>query len=169
MIIDCPHCQTEVNVPANVQTPCPNCRQPVIAEDVPRVRAKNASEVETPRWQLAFVLLISLPALGWWFMQKMHSPARPSSNHKIEYHVGGSARSASITLSRPSGSMEQHDVNVPWSQSYHANSGDVLVIAAQNKSSTGDVTVTILVDGITANGAASSAEYGIATTQVVVP
>lgn len=90
-------------------------------------------------------------------------------NRTIEYRVGGSAHSVSITLSKPDGGTEQHDVHVPWNRTYHSNTGDVLYIAAQNKDNYGDVSVTILIDGVTANSASSSAEYGIASTNTVVP
>ena len=33
LVIDCPHCNAEVSVPANMQTPCPHCGRPVIAEN----------------------------------------------------------------------------------------------------------------------------------------
>lgn len=169
LLIDCPHCHAEVSVAANVQIACPRCGQPVIAEDVPRVRAKHGQGADTPRWQIAFVLLVSLPTLGWWLTHQVDSHKRLRTNCSIVYQVGGSTRSASITLNRPDGGTEQHDVRVPWSQTYHADSGDFLYVAAQNKSGSGDVSVTIVIDGVAVQSAASSAEYGIAATQAVVP
>ncbi|WP_395735136.1 superinfection immunity protein [Prosthecobacter sp.] len=78
LLINCPHCQHEVNVPANEPTPCPNCQQIVIAEASPGLLQKSLNYEGGPVAYL-LVLLVLVPAvlvvlwLGLPYMPEMSS------------------------------------------------------------------------------------------------
>ncbi len=169
LLIDCPHCQAEVSVPANMQTPCPQCRKPVIAEDVPRVSAKRSNAVPGG----FIIVLIPLGALLWFFglFDAFGSKQSPElESRRIEYRVSGDARKAMVTMMKPDGGIEQHETfSLPWSREFTAKTGTHLSLSAQNQNSYGEVTVTILVNGIALKGSSASAAYGIAATHAAVP
>ncbi|MCL2260918.1 MAG: zinc ribbon domain-containing protein [Fibromonadales bacterium] len=101
-----------------------------------------------------------------------------SNNYKvaeIKYEVTGTASSVNITLTNPQGGMEQYGyAKLPASYSfsvpikrdlfgyYHA------MISAQNNGSSGDVTVTIYVNGKKFRTATSRGAYVIASTDGAV-
>ena len=97
------------------------------------------------------------------------SPPLPPGVHRIEYSISGSARVVGLTYRNATGGTEQNEVRVPGSLSFYAATGQFVYISAQNKSDSGDVQVSITVDGRLLQHANSSAAYGIATASGSVP
>lgn len=90
----------------------------------------------------------------------------------VVYEVSGfGVPTASATYRTPAGATQQDKVVIlkapaklpPFTGSYSAREGDFLYISAQNDTSMGVVSVSIIVDGKSIGGATSSAPYGIAT------
>lgn len=90
----------------------------------------------------------------------------------VVYEVSGfGVATASATYRTPAGATQQDKVAIlktpvklpQFTGSYSAREGDFLYISAQNDSSAGVVSVSIIVDGKSIGGATSSAPYGIAT------
>jgi hypothetical protein len=70
LLIDCPHCSREIRVPANVETTCPKCRNPVIAEaPVLRAQAKRPKAAKGSPWLLLTLLSVLVFALFVVFME----------------------------------------------------------------------------------------------------
>jgi len=99
------------------------------------------------------------------------APAAPRI-FNVVYEVSGTGvRTASATYRTPAGATQQDKVTILNSPaklpgiigSYSAREGDFLYISAQNDSSAGAISVSILVDGKSIGGASSSAPFGIAT------
>lgn len=89
---------------------------------------------------------------------------------EVTYLVTGSAKSAQITASVPSG-ITQHDVAVPMAQkdgtpvSFCAAEDFVPTISAQNDGD-GTIECSIVVDGTTASHVESSGEFAIADCSI---
>jgi hypothetical protein len=95
------------------------------------------------------------------------------STHEVRYKVGGTARTADITISNGSGdSSQQSDIKVPLRNQHDGTEGIILsdvpegtflYISAQNQGSSGTITCAIEVDGIPVKTNQSSGGYTIAT------
>ena len=89
---------------------------------------------------------------------------------RVEYRVTQAPGKVMITMSKPGGSIEQHDArSLPWSHEFSAYTGEHISLSAQNQSDYGTVGVTILVNGVTVKSASSNADYGIASVHASVP
>jgi hypothetical protein len=96
----------------------------------------------------------------------------------VVYLVLGSADSASITISTPTGQSQQ-DIDVPLmnqegQRGLHFSgfsSGDFLYVSAQNTDDSpfSNIRCKIKVDGVVISDNESDAEYGIATCQGTMP
>lgn len=86
----------------------------------------------------------------------------PDGTHLIAYKISGSASSAMMTYTTPSG-QEQTTKSIPWHKSFEAKDGELLSISAQNKGESGTVTCQIAVDGRIVKKATSSGAYAIAS------
>jgi len=70
LLITCPHCERDVHVQANVETPCPACRNPVIAEaPLLRAQVKRPKAAQGSPWLLFALLLLLLFVVFVVFMQ----------------------------------------------------------------------------------------------------
>ena len=89
--------------------------------------------------------------------------------YRIQYCVTGTARSADITISVPSGGTEQRPVQIPYiSPTYTFKGWEHAYISAQNKGEYGSVTAEIVVNGSTLKQATSSGAYTIASVSWLV-
>lgn len=96
-------------------------------------------------------------------------PSIPPGAHLIEYSITGSAGAVGLTYQNASGGTEQRIVGLPSSMSFYSMPGRFVYVSAQNKTSSGDVHVSITVDGSVLQQATSSTAYGIATASGSVP
>jgi hypothetical protein len=90
-------------------------------------------------------------------------PTLPPGAHLVEYFITGSAAAVGLTYQNASGGTEQNVVGLPSSMSFYSRPGRVVYLSAQNKTNSGDVHVSITVDGRLLQQATSSSAYGIAT------
>lgn len=83
----------------------------------------------------------------------------PPGMHKVTYRVIGIADTAALTLANESGGTEQHDVTLPWEESFYARPGQFvsLICTAQHRVMAA-VTVAILIDGTVFKTANSSGQ-----------
>ena len=105
--------------------------------------------------------------------QQATSPAAPQL--RVTYEVDGTASTAGVTASTPTGT-EQHDINIPLTNtsgvagvSHVAQRGEFLYLSAQNQGSEGTITCRITLDGEVVSENSSSGEYGIASCEFSVP
>jgi hypothetical protein len=96
-------------------------------------------------------------------------PALPAGVHRVEYSIGGSAAAVGLTYRNATGGTEQRDVRLPGSLSFNAVAGQFVYISAQNRTNTGDVHVSITVDGRPLQEATSTTPFGIAAASGSVP
>jgi len=86
------------------------------------------------------------------------------SGPEVTYEISGTAESASITLSNPTGGTEQNDmVYLPRTYDYYSFPNDYLYISAQNNGETGSVKVSIYVKGNLFKTSTSTGSYVIAS------
>ncbi len=90
LLIDCPHCQNEVNIPANMEVACPSCRQPVIAEtrlaSVPKPSLLHAAlhyQGGTVMFVILLVVLIPVVSAVSWFCFP-YLPELKNVNHLLQ-------------------------------------------------------------------------------------
>lgn len=81
----------------------------------------------------------------------------------VQYKITGTASEVAVTLSNPTGGVEQYNVGVPHTFSYSSFPGWYLYISAQNQDDHGSVTVEIYVNGKLYKTSTSSGAYVIAT------
>lgn len=82
----------------------------------------------------------------------------------VVYSIGGTASSASLTLTNASGNTEQvESVTIPYQRTLTIPCGDFVYISAQNNGESGSVTCRITSDGASIETAESSGAYVIAT------
>lgn len=117
------------------------------------VSAKCAEEVASPS---APPLPVAMPSL-------------PAGAHQVEYSITGSAAAVGLTYQNASGGTEQNVVGLPSSMSFYSLAGRFVYLSAQNKTNSGDVHVSITIDGRLLQQATSSSAYGIATASGSVP
>ena len=92
------------------------------------------------------------------------------TTHEITYELSGSTYKASITIENEHENTEQHDVKLPYSKSFTSKSpSQFLYISAQKEDKAGTLTCKILVDGISVSEATTTAEYGIASCDYLLP
>lgn len=96
-------------------------------------------------------------------------PPLPAGVHRVEYSISGSAGAVGLTYRNATGGTEQRDVGLPGSLSFNALAGQFVYISAQNRTNSGDVHVSITVDGGLLQQATSSTPYGIASASGSVP
>ncbi|HZW05336.1 MAG TPA: hypothetical protein VFF58_00370 [Candidatus Nitrosotalea sp.] len=96
-------------------------------------------------------------------------PHLPPGVHRVEYAIRGSARAVGLTYRNATGGSEQNDTRLPAALSFYAASGQFVYLSAQNKTNSGDVHVSITVDGRLLQEATSSTAYGIASASGSVP
>jgi hypothetical protein len=96
-------------------------------------------------------------------------PLLPPGAHLVEYSITGSAAAVALTYRNASGGTEQNVVGLPSSMSFYSLAGRFVYLSAQNKTSGGDVHVSITVDGRILQQATSASAYGIATASGSVP
>lgn len=80
----------------------------------------------------------------------------------VTYRISGSADSAMITYTTPSG-QEQHTKSLPWSRKLKVSAGDFLSISAQNQGEGGTIVCEILLNGQVLKRSKSSGAYAIAS------
>lgn len=80
---------------------------------------------------------------------------------KVKYTVA--CGSCSLTYENSTGNTEQRGMTGSWYYEFNAYKGGFYYISAQNNSSSGSVTVKILIDGKVEEEATSSGAYCIAT------
>ena len=86
----------------------------------------------------------------------------PQAVHEVQYGVGGSARSASITISNEDGGTEQMEVALPWHRALQMKDGDFAYVSAQNEDRSGGyITCGIVVDREPWKRGQSSGEHSI--------
>lgn len=110
------------------------------------------------RHMRGFALLLSLAACS-----NPFAPSRPS----IEYRVTGTASMVSVTYATAGGGTAQvGTATLPWSTSFKCEkAGDFLYVSAQNRGTTGTVTVTIYKDSASYKTTTSSGSFVIATAE----
>ena len=96
-------------------------------------------------------------------------PPLPAGFHRVEYSISGSAGAVGLTYRNPTGGTEQRDVVLPGSLSFNAEAGQFVYVSAQNRTNSGDVHVSITVDGRPLQQATSTTPFGIATASGAVP
>jgi hypothetical protein len=114
-------------------------------------------------------------ALAYCFGSNLNGPAGDNTNLDFDdldvdascsvvYSVGGTASSASLTLTNASGNTEQlESVSIPWTRTLTMPCGDFVYVSAQNNGASGSVTCRITSDGASIETAESSGAYVIAT------
>jgi hypothetical protein len=84
--------------------------------------------------------------------------------YDVRLEVTGSAESVSVTYHNQSGGTSQvSSAGLPWSYRYEGFDGDFFYVSAQNKGSSGTVTVSVYVDGRKYKTSTSSGGFVIAT------
>jgi len=96
-------------------------------------------------------------------------PVLPPGAHLVEYSITGSAPAVGLTYQNASGGTEQNVVGLPSSMSFYSLAGRFVYLSAQNKTNSGEVHVSITVDGRLLQQATSSSAFGIATASGSVP
>ena len=98
----------------------------------------------------------------------------PAPALRAVYEVEGSALSAGLTMSTPTGT-QQNTVGLPLRNTageagvgHTARSGEFLYISAQNQAQSGTVTCRITLDGDVVSENSSSGAYGIAQCEYSV-
>lgn len=82
----------------------------------------------------------------------------------VEYEITGTTSAVSVTLSNPTGGMEQFSVvYLPHTYTYYNFPNNFLYISAQNMGETGSVTVSIYVNGTLYKTSTSKGGFVIAT------
>jgi hypothetical protein len=83
----------------------------------------------------------------------------------VEYSITGTAKTCAATYRSSSGATSQGRVNIPWSFTRSATSGDFLYISCQIDTSgdTGSILVRILRNGLVVNSASATGFPSIAT------
>jgi hypothetical protein len=81
----------------------------------------------------------------------------------VTYVVTGTAQAAMLTYSNGIGGIQQETATLPWKRSLSAQQGGSLSISAQNAGRFGDITVSIVIDGVMFTGSNSSGAYAVAT------
>lgn len=91
-------------------------------------------------------------------------PKPMSTTRVVTYRIGGSANTALITYSTPSGQEQNNGAHVPWHKTFKVKKGSfaVLVVSAQNHGG-GTITCEIDVDGVKVKASKSSGAYAIAS------
>jgi hypothetical protein len=80
----------------------------------------------------------------------------------VEYQVTGAAKTASMTYQNDSGdSSQEGNQSIPYSKTVTIKGGGFAYISAQNDGATGNVTCTIIVDGVQKESNTSSGPYSI--------
>lgn len=91
-------------------------------------------------------------------------PKAMSTTRVVTYRIAGTATSALITYSTPSGQEQNNGARVPWHKTFKVKKGsfEVLVVSAQNHGG-GTITCEIDVDGKKVKASKSSGAYAIAS------
>ena len=109
----------------------------------------------------------SFPAL---LVPPTAAPTAPQQGiHTVEYSISGSADYVGITARNSEGGTEQHEVNVPYYHTLSMRGGEFVYLSAQNQGRSGNVHVSIRVDGNILQEASASSPFGIATASGSVP
>jgi len=87
--------------------------------------------------------------------------------NNVKYEV--TCAECSLTYSNSSDNTEQGSTTNGWEYGFDAEPGHFLYISAQNKRSSGTVTVKILVNGKVKEESSSSGAYVIATASMSMP
>ena len=93
---------------------------------------------------------------------KAQTKPKPKTTRTITYRIAGTASSAMITYTTPSGEEQQNGAHVPWHKTFKVkkDSFDFLTVSAQN-SGGGTITCEIDVDGVKVKAARSSGQFAI--------
>lgn len=85
LLIDCPHCQTEVSMPANVPAACPNCGQPVVANEVKRSSfLQQVSKIISFRRFCIIAFFVSIWSWVAWLVFSQPSDESPTPRHTMD-------------------------------------------------------------------------------------
>ena len=90
-------------------------------------------------------------------------PTRKPSTYDIRYEVGGTAKSASITIANKQGNTEQRTIKPTWITQFKAPDGQFVYVSAQNDTDKGQINCRIYQDGKLKEQAQSNGAYAIAT------
>lgn len=90
--------------------------------------------------------------------------AQDPKDDQLEYHVSGSACSASITYTNSGGNAAQvAGAVLPWSLTFEARRGFFAYVSAQNQCASGNVRAEIFYEGELVEFSESTGAYVIAT------
>lgn len=105
-----------------------------------------------------------LTVIGLWITLALFCCAggRSGAISKVTYRVDGKGR-ASLTYTNATGGTEQHEVLLPWAETFNGRYGEHLYLSAQNKTNTSLIVASISINGRVVKDATSSEDYGIAT------
>ena len=123
-------------------------------------------------WLLLFAGLVAvLAVVGWWAsgtrMFMRHEPL--STTQLVFYEITGSAATASLTATTPTGSTQYAEQSVPTTLRYLMEPGSFVYVSAQNDGADGDVTCAIRVGATVVSQNTASGGYSIAVCKGSVP
>lgn len=101
---------------------------------------------------------------------KTRSRSSPSSLHKVEYRISGTVEKVTVSFYNEQESLaQQSNVDVPWTLSFQAKTGQAAILSATNVGQSGSVICTIYIDGIAIKSTTSSGAYVTAVAETNVP
>ena len=121
------------------------------------------------------ILLVVIVPMAWSAYSTKTTAADASAAPEVKYEIQGTAKTAAVTYSTPSGTV-QNTADLPMmNQSgsagirFTAEPGQSLYVSAQNQGEHGTVECVISVDGVIVSDNTSSGAYTIAQCSATAP
>ena len=125
---------------------------------------------ERSPWPVTLVVLFFLLVVIIALSQSIGDNAQSHHGYtNVTYRVTGSAQFVDVSFTNATNGMDHHSVSLPYAAEEMLRAGDHAYVTAQNHGELGDVTVEILLDGISVKTATSNGEYCIASTGLILP